>query len=207
VQLLDTIRHQVVLAGRVIDATTKAPLAGALVWLKTGPATWTAWLTARAAGYGERWEKLPIRPDRQYTAPDGTFRFIDLPAGAYTLAASLPGAGKRYSVVEGQATVTAPDNEGRVRPAVVELSLPSTSVQGRVLLPNGDAMHGATVLVLGSGETAFTNADGKYLFAGLEPGKRTLRPSAAGFGPQQTQVVELKSADDPVTLDFVLVST
>jgi hypothetical protein len=206
-QPLDTIRRQAALAGRVTDAATQAPLAGAVVLLKSGPAAWTAWLASRALGYGERWGTLPLRPDRQVAAADGSFHFLDLPGGTYTLAATLPGAGQRYAVAERNATVADHAPGDKITLTVADLSLTPSRIQGRVLGSGGAPVQGATVVVLGSGESAVTDADGKYLLAGLETGKRTLRPSAAGFAVQPTKEATLTAAGDSVTVDFTLVAS
>jgi hypothetical protein len=202
---LELIRRQAVLAGRVTDAATGAPLAGAVVSVKGGPAAWTAWLAARAVGYGDRWDRLPVRPDRQITAADGSFRFLaPMPAGAYTLSASLPAAGDRYAAAERAATVAAPAADERVPLTVADLALTPTRVQGHVLLPDGTGVLGSTVRVLGSGEEAVVGADGAYLLNALEIGTRTLRLTTAGPNRQPTKPVTLAKAGDLGTVDFTV---
>ena len=91
---LETVRHQVAIAGRVTDGQTAHWLGAALS--DHGRARRVHDLAEHActpvrAGVGE--------PDRAYqalTAIDGHFHFLDLPDGQYTLTASLPGYGSRY---------------------------------------------------------------------------------------------------------------
>src|SRR5947209_8433343 len=92
---VEVVRHRVVIAGRIADALSGQPLAGARVEITGAPAAFTSLLALRAMA-GDRWATLAERPDRTSTARDGHFHFLDLPAGAYTLTVSLPDAGSRY---------------------------------------------------------------------------------------------------------------
>lgn len=44
----------------------------------------------KALSHGDAWETLARRPDRTQTAEDGSFYFLDLPAGEYQLQATVP---------------------------------------------------------------------------------------------------------------------
>jgi hypothetical protein len=120
--------------------------------------------------------------NRAVTAPDGFFCFADLPDGAYALSFALPG--RRYGIATRDVTVTR-DAKGDIAPAVQVVALPPTAVRGRVegRAPGGSPMglSLACVRVRGSGERAYTYADGGFTLAGLEPGPRALEISASGF--------------------------
>ncbi|MFP2896530.1 collagen binding domain-containing protein [Corallococcus sp. 4LFB] len=154
--------HRLSIAGLVVDAWTGQRLAHAEVTLAAGGTLQqTAW-----------------------TAPDGAFRFADVPTGLHTLTARLPGAGQRYGTKE--LSLTVPEASWGT-PVVVELALPTTSVSGRVVLEDPAARELpplARVRVQGSDEQTFTDVKGDFLLTGLEPGKRTLRVTAPGYRPE-----------------------
>lgn len=194
------IRHQVVISGRVIDARTGVPLAGARVAITKSPAEFAAWLSVRAIAFGERWEALTERLDRRLTTADGHYHFLDLPNGAYTVTASLPSAGTRYGVVEKTVTVSR-KADGSVSIATAELSLPSTAITGKVTV-------GATPVVMAEvgvsgGERAFTDSKGSYLLSGIETGNRILRVRAQGFAPA-SQTAKAEQPGILVSIDIAL---
>lgn len=209
---VDLVRHQVAIAGRLTDLETGKPLAGARVEITGAPSEFTAWLDLRARQFGDRWPVLAERPDRKRTAADGHFHFLDLPAGAYTLTASLPGAGSRYGTATAAATV-ALDAEERFVLAAADVSLPPTTVKGRISGPPGgtknkptpgDPVMMAEVRVRGSGERTFSDGDGNYRLSELEPGERTVLVTARGFQDPAPQLVVLGAPGATVTLDVAL---
>lgn len=172
-------RHRIALFGRVTDAQAGKPLPGARVEITQGPPELAARLALLARQAEGRWESLAERPDRTQAALDGHFHFLDLPAGSYTLTASLPATGSRYGTVTGQAALTAgPQGTSR---AAVDLALPATTVQGHVTNPQGAPLALAQVGLRGGAERALTDAQGGYRLSGLETGQRTLVVSARGF--------------------------
>src|SRR5262245_21527470 len=126
----ETFGRKARIAGRVSDAQTGKPLAGAQVAITNGP--------------------------QAVTAADGFFRFLDLPAGSYTLTASLPGKGSRWG------TASKPVALGGAL-AKVDLALPATTVKGKVKDPSGQAVRMAEVRVQGSNESAWSDAQGNYV--------------------------------------------
>ena len=133
------------------------------------------------------------RPDETRTTADGRFHFLDLPDGAYTLAALLPKAGTRYSQGRVDVTVTR-DGEGNLKPmGVANIVLRPTTLQGRIVDPNNAPVPLAEVRVKGSGERTFSDAyedpkgdpqkstKGRYRLTGLEAGQRLVRVSAQGY--------------------------
>ena len=63
------------------------------------------------------------------------------------------------------------------------------SVQGVVLDPNGNALHGATVILTGdgfpSGSSVVTNSRGQYRYLSVPPGNYTLRAHLDGFSDSE----------------------
>jgi hypothetical protein len=199
---LPVIHHQVAIAGRVIDAQAQLPMAGVIVSIADAPAEFTAWLALKAQQYGTVWAAMLPRADRALTGADGHFHFIDLPDGAYTLAAGLPGAGSRYAAAQATATVSR-DGQGNLKMAAADMSLPATTVNGRIAGQNNAAVAMAQVRVQGSGEQTFSDGEGQYVLAGLETGNRTLLVAAQGYKPA-SQTVQLGQSGAVQTLNFVL---
>ena len=176
----EIVRHRAAISGLVTDARTGRPLPGARVEITAGPAEFTGRLALLAKQHGSRWETLAERPDRTRAAADGFFRFLDLPAGSYALIGSLPGSGSRYGTVTAQVTLDA-DGQGNVSLQTAALALPSTTIQGRVSDQADAAVRLAEVRVQGSGERAWSDAQGNYMLAGVEAGSRRLTIAARGF--------------------------
>lgn len=200
---LVTIRHQVAISGRVTDAQTRRCLGGAQVRISSAPAEFTAWLGIHALQYGAAWATRNERPDQMVTAVDGHFHFMDLPDGQYTLTVSLPGSGSRYGVAQAQALV-ARTAQGKIIMAISDLTLPPTTLKGRISGSNSTNVVMAQVRVNGSGERTYTNSQGQYLLAGLEVGNRTVSVTAQGFQPV-TQAITLGVAGSEETLNFSLI--
>jgi carboxypeptidase family protein len=199
----EAARRQIAIAGSVTDAQTGRPIGGARVTITAAPAAFTARRDAKALQAGARWETMAERPDRTHTAVDGQFRFLDLPAGRYTLSVSLPGAGTRYGSARAEARVSR-EAEGRVTMASVDVALPTTTAKGRITGPDGAPVVMAEVRVKGSGEQTFSDGQGHYLLTGLETGSRTVLVSAQGYQPASSQV-ELRQPGQARTLNFTLV--
>lgn len=195
-------RHQVTLAGRVVDAHTGRAIGGAQVRIAGAPSEFSDWLAAYARQYGNAWASLPERPDQTRTGMDGQFHFIDLPDGQYTLVAGMPGSGTRYGSVEADASVSH-DDQGHIDMMMVQLDLPPTAIQGQVTDRESTPIVLAEVHVRGSGECAITDSQGRYLLARLEVGNRTISVSVQGYQPA-SEVVELASPGVTQTLNFSL---
>jgi len=196
-------RHRVAIAGRVLDASTGKAVAAASVSITDMPEAFAKKLALASLAYGDRWNTLPQRPDRTTSREDGLFYFLDLPDGSYTLNASLPGSGKRYGKVE-QPTVVSRDNEGNIRRAFVTMTLQPTAVTGKITGPNHKTgVLLAEVRVKGSGERTFSDAQGQYILAGIEPGHRTILVSAQGY-MAKAQMVTIPSPGAMQTVNFNL---
>ncbi|MFZ0771176.1 MAG: carboxypeptidase regulatory-like domain-containing protein [Candidatus Sulfotelmatobacter sp.] len=200
---MDIVRHRVGICGRVLDAGTGKPLRDAEV-LITGPESFTKKLEIAALPYGDRWKTMLERLDRTRSKADGLFYFMDLPDGKYSVSASIPSCGKRYGKVEEPAKVSR-GADGNAKIPFVRCALPPTHVKGKVTgtgRESGVAL--ARVRVKGSGELSFTDAQGQYTVAGIEPGKRTLLVSAQGYRAE-SQEFTLGGAGASKTLeDFKL---
>ncbi len=183
-------RQRVAFWGRVTSRQTDQPLAGVQVSIIGKPAAFADWLALKAAQYGTKWPKMTRRPDRTYTAADGSFYFMDLPLpdGSYTLSAWLPGAGCRYGKIEKKVKITR-DAEGKIKATPTNIELAPTSITGRILSKEtGEPVGMAKVEALGSGEHVFSDQAGGFLLAGIEPvksgahkGKRQIRVTAPGY--------------------------
>ncbi len=200
----ETVRHQVCIAGTVTDAQTGRAIRGALVSLANGPAAFTGWLTRHALQYAGAWDEMAERPDRTLTARDGHFHFLDLPNGSYTLAVSLPDEGSRYGTA-GTTIKVSRNTQGGVTTPPVSMTLPPTTLKGRITGRNNAPVILAEVRVQGSGEHAYSGAEGRYVVTGLEAGSRTVLVSAQGY--QQTlRTVTLAQGQVAQGVDFALVS-
>lgn len=203
-QTLTLPTHRVIISGQVCNAATQTPLARARVELMQVPEAFARWLAARALKYGDKWASLEERPDRVRTAQDGTFFFVDLPPGDYTLQATFATAGQRLGACSVQATV--PARSEQTAPVSVDLLLPPTALSGSVRLGGLDGIETpiplAKVRLDGSGEQVFSDADGNFLLHSIEPGERVVRISAQGY-EAFSQTIRLAAAQTQ-TLDVLL---
>ncbi|HZF08729.1 MAG TPA: carboxypeptidase-like regulatory domain-containing protein [Thermoanaerobaculia bacterium] len=202
---LEIVRHRVAIAGRIADALSGRLLAGARVEITGAPAAFLNLVALRAIAAGTAgslWAAMAERPDRTRTARDGHFHFLDLPAGAYTLTASLPDAGSRYGTATLPLTLVA-DSLGNVVRAQADMTLPPTAVKGKVSGPASAAVPMAELAVGGSGERTWTDAQGGYLLSAIEAGSRVVLATARGFNTN-SQPVTLAQAGAVVTLDWTL---
>lgn len=204
---LEPTRHQVAIAGRVTDAQTGRALAGAQVAITAAPAAFTTWLQLKAKQYEARWDTMVERPDRTRTATDGHFHFIDLPAGQYTLTASLPGSGSRYGTADVKARVSlsrSRSDPDKITSATADIALPPTTLKGQVTAADAkQPLLLAEVRIQGSGERSFSDAQGNYLLVGLEVGTRTVQVSARGYKANST-TVQLSQAGAEQQLNLML---
>ncbi len=188
-------RHRVAIAGHVTDAQTGKAILGAEVAMIEMPAAFKQKLQ-HAAATGLL--------DKARTRHDGLFYFLDLPDGKYTLEVSVPGSGKRYGSVQ-QKTKVSRDEKGDTKVDYVNFALQPTAVTGKITgAGNKGGVLMAQVQVRGSGERTFSDADGRYALAGIEPGKRTVQVRAQGYRPA-AEAVFIAAPGESKTLDFDLV--
>lgn len=176
--------RRLAVAGRVTDAVTGRPLAGALAQITTAPKEFRAWTEIRGAELASR-TPPGTPPERAVSDADGWFRYLDLPAGKYTIDVSLPPAGSRYGAARAKTEVSAASAAAWVDASV---SLPPTTVRGTVRDDAGLAVPMAEVKVKGSLETTYTDRDGAYTLVAVEAGARVLSVRARGFAPAEAAV-------------------
>jgi hypothetical protein len=180
------VRHQAAVAGVVTDKQTGKPIAGASIECTN--------LVLKI----KKWTR---------TSVDGHYYFMDLPNGDFTIDASRPQSGSRYSTAQVVASVTRTE-EGRINLAIANLALPSTTITGHITGPDADDVVidnlMAEVKLKGSEDRCFSNNLGVYLLSGIETGKRTLLVKAQGYVPVN-QTVAVNTAGALVTQDILLV--
>jgi hypothetical protein len=199
----ELFRRRVAIAGRVLYGGTGKPVGDAEVVITAMPTAFKKKLEAAALAYGNRWKTMLERPDKTRTRPDGVFYFLDVPDGKYSVSASIPSHGSRCGKTEQPVTVSR-DSGGDTKISFVKCTLPPTLVRGKVTgSGHKSGVSLARVRVKGSGERAFTDAQGQYTLAGIEPGKRTLLVSAQGYRAE-SQAFTLGEPGASQTLNFAL---
>lgn len=178
------------LVGTVVAAADGAPL--------------SAFTVALLPDWGGN--EFPPPDVRQFTSPDGTFRWPDPPTGLQRVFVHAPG----YALC----ALGGHDFGGGLPELRAEL-VPGLSVRGSVLDAEGNPVPDA--LVLSENEAPIdgllfslplsvqndwlpiqtrTGPDGRFELAHLNPGKHTLRADAPGFAPSWKERVSLPRADE-----------
>jgi protocatechuate 3,4-dioxygenase beta subunit len=182
------------LAGRVRDARTEAPVPNATVVL-----TWSE-LTVGAGGVRTERRRVPVT-----TGPEGTFVVCGAPAGdVVTASAAAPGRASgdvpldvparglllRDFLVGDTATVPAPatDPGAAVAADAPRVARGPGRLAGVVRDTAGRPLAGARVIVWGTAAGAVSADDGAFVLDGLPVGTRTLEARAIGFAPRRVAV-------------------
>jgi iron complex outermembrane receptor protein len=76
------------------------------------------------------------------------------------------------------------------------------TVKGQAIDENGEALIGATILLVGSSRGTATDFDGNYILENMPAGEQQLRASYTGYG-DLTKTITVKDGET-VTLDFQL---
>lgn len=202
----EEIRHQVAIAGKVTGPVNGQGLGHVRVAIVDGPDEYLEWLAVKQAIAGDTWFTTAKRPDRVETQHDGHFHFMDLPNGDYMLHVAFPNKSTRYGGISTTVAVSR-NPQGNIVMAQADIVLPATSIAGTVLR-QGDAtpVVMARVMLLGSGESAFTDENGDYLLAGIEASptqNRIVSVSAAGY-QDQTLPVAVTASGVTVTQNVTL---
>ncbi|HEY9857981.1 MAG TPA: hypothetical protein V6D16_00635 [Candidatus Obscuribacterales bacterium] len=204
------IHHRVAIHGRVaigfkLEGEEKWTLLPQLsrqvqVEIIAAPASFQRQLSLKSLSYGQNWDALSDRPDRTHTAADGSFYFIDLPLGQYTLKATCPRQSTRLQGAE--AVVEISDGQ---KPEWKELILATTGIVGQVKtkLSNSDEfvpVRQTQIQVVNGSEQTRCDRDGKFQLLNLEapenPSIRKLRLqiSAPGYDTYTQDVDLLRGA-------------
>ena len=202
--VFETIRHAVSVSGKVSDALSGFALAGAWVEIVTGPADFEDERATLSAAPG--WDQMAQRIDRTFSQADGSYAFIDLPAGTYQLKVSLPQAGRRYGslAINNVAVSGQRDSAGRVQIALADAALTPTQVQGSVTRQdNNQPIAGASIGLRGDTHSVLSDANGHYLLRDLDAVSPTVTAAAANFKPF-SQAVNL-TPGAALNLNIVLV--
>jgi hypothetical protein len=165
------------ISGRIVDAATGAPIAGAQLYL-----------------HQTRGDLLPPRSEQKDSGLDGTFVFSDLPAGEFEILASAAGylegaLGKRRADGR-EAWIRLAESE-RFDRAIIEM-FREARVTGVVVDEHGDPVKNAFVAALRrapnggrtfevAGESPRTDEKGQYRIARLIPGEYVIALSVLHY--------------------------
>ncbi len=188
---LEGISRQVAIAGMVRNAQTGQGIAGVRVEITGMPAKLQAKIDLLAQLYGADWDRRKERPDRTETRPDGSFYFLDLPDGNYTLRASWLQAGTRYGSAKQNVTVSR-NIEGKINnQEILKIDLPPTSLTGIITDEKDKAVVMAKVQLEGSSEYTYSDRKGNYSMIGLEASDklRQVKVNALGYESQVAEIV------------------
>jgi 5-hydroxyisourate hydrolase-like protein (transthyretin family) len=178
--------------GKVVDASTGEPLAGA----------WVECERVLDASSGNLANLVTSYKAGRPSAADGSFAVTGLEAGRYTMRLSRDGYGTElvpeFTITEGETL------------AGISVKLgPACMLTGMVKNASGTPVEGASFkVVTESGKSLFlidmtTSAtDGVYSQGSLKPGRYRVTASKDGYAPTTLEVTV--RADDPTEADFVL---
>lgn len=191
---------QIAIAGRVLEGETEQVIAGAMVEIIEMPKRFQAILALKALSYASQWEKMSDRPDRKIADTNGCFYFLNLPAGEYLLAASLPGSGTRYSKFTKKVQLANSGND-KIPTVMVDMVLSPTGIKGTISDADDPKklIINAKVQVQGSPENTISNQKGNYYLLGLEStksGQRTVTLVVSAIGYQKvSQSIVIKQGE------------
>lgn len=135
------------------------------------------------------------------TGANGRWSLQDVPAGTYTITASLEG----YEITPSAHTVTVNEGTGNISGLVFQVAPESFDISGTVRTAAGAPLAGIQVQALQGGQpvaTTATNLNGAYTLVGLLPGVYTVQAVHPdwSFEPQQH---DINLATDQSNVDFV----
>lgn len=186
-------RHSVSIAGRVLDGYTQEPIAGAPVVLTApkGSRLPKRFVLRREAlkANDPCWEQRIERPDRTISRADGSYCFLDLPAGTYQLEARSPFPGTWYKTPSEPRSATVAAGQATNRACLeADLALWPTRITGAVTRKDtGAPVAGARVRIVGTRHEALTGKDGKYTLVAVEASRCTLEASARFYIPDKVE--------------------
>lgn len=193
-------RHQVSIAGKVIDDQTKAGISGATVRITQAPDRFNQQI--RLSALQERHSnRLGVQSQRE-TSREGCFYFRDLPIGDYTLTASFPSAGTRYQDALPRTVEVVEDHPDLLHLPFVELVLLPTALTGQIKDASNQAIVMAKIWIEGTADFTFSDAQGNYFlnqlegsnpsqFASTQLPETTVKITAVGY-QNETRTVRLQ---------------
>lgn len=202
----EELSHQVAISGKVTGPVSGQGLGHVRVSIVDAPDEYLEWLAVKRCRAGDSWFTTASRPDRVITQADGHFQYMDLPDGDYILHAAFPNKSTRYGGVQHSVTVSRTTGDTNVI-AQANIVLPATSITGTVTRQgSGTPVPMAKVMLIGSGESAVTDEQGKYLLAGIEASRtqnRVVSVDAHGY-KNQTLPVSVTASGMTVTQNIIL---
>ncbi len=143
---------------------------------------------------------IPGSTFRAITDAEGRYRIDALPPGTYEVVASVDGFEEwRESITINPGEITALDST-----ILLALAPPLGSIAGTIALADSDDHSGIVVLLVGASESTFTNADGEFRFADLEPGNYNLAAFKEGYGSIQQENIEVNIGEETELEDLTL---
>ncbi|HEY9785499.1 MAG TPA: carboxypeptidase-like regulatory domain-containing protein [Candidatus Obscuribacterales bacterium] len=131
------------------------------------------------------------------TAKNGSFLLTNLAAGKWSIAVKSPGPGGQKELARTKA-YTSTDT-------AIELRIPTTRIEGRVLLPEGKPLTSTACVELDTGYSTYTRKlttspqqGGRFIFTRVPPGPVTLRATVRGYREAVKSAVAGKT--EPVDL-------
>jgi hypothetical protein len=167
------------------------PVQQAQVEIIDAPASFQHRLYLKSLSHSQNWESLSARPDRTPIAVDGSFYFMDLPPGNYTVRATPI---QRATILQSAEAVVTIVKGGE--PSWIDLILTTTGIVGQVTSSDIVPVAYAQVQLKSSGERTRCDRDGKFQLLNLEAPKNPstrklqLQISATGYDTY-TQDVDL----------------
>ncbi|GJD18488.1 hypothetical protein RIVM261_034440 [Rivularia sp. IAM M-261] len=188
--------QQVAIAGKVLEGETEKVISGAIVEIIEMPERFRAILSLKALQYGLQWEKMLERPDRKITTSDGSFHFINLPVGEYTLETFLPRSGTRYNKGRKTVKISSDVKNGKIPTIMMDIVLLPTGIKGTITDADepSKAVVNAKLQIQDSGDSTLSDQKGNYRLLALESselGQRTVNliVKATGYQLASTSLV------------------
>lgn len=163
---VEEIRHHVAIAGSVTDSVSGRAIAGAIVEI-VDPKLCTL------------------------TREDGSFYFIDLPVGSYSLNLAAPSLSSRYGVINGLNILVQNTGDGRpILDSKANVQLAPTTLVGQVFRADNRQPIGSAIVQLRRSDVqTITDKEGRYTLSGLLSGTPSVQAAAKGFSTSIQAVV------------------
>jgi protocatechuate 3,4-dioxygenase beta subunit len=197
------------LQGTVIDETTKAPIAGCQVQLRSTE-------KVQASGMLGQLISSEGRALNQRSDENGKFAFERLSPGEYMLVARPPGGQLKVAEGASETRYAASDpvrvriEENRTERDVVVALQPGLTLEGAVVDAHKSPVGGASVFVRQQGgasnavEQASTDKQGHFKVSGLAPGVYRATATAAEYADGSRSDIKIERGAKPAECEIVL---